>query len=125
MCRLCSLSSLKTVARMATCRSVARSLSTKSLIPPNLAASAPAAASTESVESSGVTGLVELYKRMPKGPAPPRPKASGPLDWYSKRYVNVKDGDASPIFHLIGGMVLFGYTLEYIQHHSASHDAHH
>ena len=64
------------------------------------------------IQSSGggasLQPLVEFYGKLPKGPRPL-------TDGYGvrARYFNGKNASGKPLVALIGGMLVFGYTLAY------------
>ncbi|EED21973.1 mitochondrial F1F0 ATP synthase subunit F (Atp17), putative [Talaromyces stipitatus ATCC 10500] len=82
-----------------------RALST--LIPPKAIGAAQDAARMERV--------VGFYAGLPRGPAP-APKPSGFLERYQARYFNGKNASGMPLVHVIGTMLVVGYSMEYYFH---------
>ncbi|ORX62055.1 hypothetical protein DM01DRAFT_1365409 [Hesseltinella vesiculosa] len=94
-----------------------RAYSTKTLIPPNVAAATKVGSGA--AKDSQMTDLVAFYKRLPKGQAEPI-KASGVWGRYKARYIDGDNASITPFLHLIGGIFVIGYTIDYhfhLKHH--------
>ncbi|EMR08733.1 hypothetical protein PNEG_02908 [Pneumocystis murina B123] len=66
------------------------------------------------MDASRVRRIIDFYARLPRGPAP----TISPRNWveqYKKTYFNGR-GKAQPVLHAIGGLVIFGYILDYYFH---------
>ncbi|KAL1986336.1 hypothetical protein VTN96DRAFT_6568 [Rasamsonia emersonii] len=95
-----------------------RALST--LIPPKIASPNAIGAAQDAARMNRV---VNFYARLPRGAAP-EPKPTGLLERYQARYFG-KNPSAMPLLHVIGTLVLLGYSMEYyfhLRHHK--HNAH-
>ncbi|CAO3672580.1 unnamed protein product [Umbelopsis vinacea] len=96
---------------------IRRAYSTKTLIPPNLAATRVSSGSRESASRMGQ--LVDFYKKLPKGDAQTA-KPSGFYGRYKARYFDGENASATPVIHamlLIGGI---SYAIDYhfhLKHH--------
>jgi len=77
------------------------------IVPPKIAT--PSSVSGGSAQA--LAPLVEFYSKLPKGPAPKHGR-KGPFAWFS----NAKNSSARPILYVLGGLTLFGYTLDYNMH---------
>ncbi|EEH22561.2 hypothetical protein PABG_04772 [Paracoccidioides brasiliensis Pb03] len=58
--------------------------------------------------------IVGFYEKLPRGPAP-EIKPTGLLGRYQARYFG-KNPSAMPIIHVIGGLILLGYSMDYYFH---------
>ncbi|KAL1962914.1 hypothetical protein VTN77DRAFT_9092 [Rasamsonia byssochlamydoides] len=58
--------------------------------------------------------VVKFYAKLPRGPAP-EPKPTGLLERYQARYFG-KNPSPMPFVHVIGGIILLGYSMEYYFH---------
>lgn len=63
--------------------------------------------------SASTASVVDFYSKLPKGPLP-KSASSG----IRARYFDGDNASGKPLVALIGGMILFGYTLDY---HSEYH----
>ncbi|KAI7898067.1 mitochondrial F1-F0 ATP synthase subunit F of fungi-domain-containing protein [Cokeromyces recurvatus] len=93
-----------------------RAYTTKSLIPPNIAA---ATKLTGSSKDAQIGQLVNFYKKLPKGNME-APKPSGPWGRYKARYIDGENASVTPLLHLIFGVFVIGYTIDYqfhLKHH--------
>ncbi|CAM0136885.1 ATP synthase f chain, mitochondrial precursor [Umbelopsis sp. WA50703] len=94
-----------------------RAYSTKTLIPPNLAAARAVGGAKQ--ESARMGELVSFYKNLPKGQATPV-KPSGLIGRYKAKYFDGENASATPVVHaifLIGGI---SYAIDYhfhLKHH--------
>ncbi|ORX90737.1 hypothetical protein K493DRAFT_287705 [Basidiobolus meristosporus CBS 931.73] len=100
------------------CRIVARrAYSTRSYIPPNLASAVRSAG--PKAETGDLSGLVEFYKRIPKGAA----EAAKPTNWLARYRAKYWEGDNASFTPILHGMLLVGglhYALAYkfhLKHH--------
>lgn len=78
------------------------------LVPPKIAT--PASVSTGGT-SAATASVVEFYSKLPKGPLP-----SSAASGIRARYFDGKSESGKPLVAFIGGMILFGYTLDYHMH---------
>ncbi|KAI8875673.1 hypothetical protein K501DRAFT_263410 [Backusella circina FSU 941] len=93
-----------------------RAYSTKTLIPPNVAA---ATRLSGSAKDGQITQLVDFYKKLPKGTVQ-AVKPSGPFARYKARYIDGDNASVTPLLHLIFGVFVVGYTIDYhfhLKHH--------
>ncbi|KAI8637964.1 mitochondrial F1-F0 ATP synthase subunit F of fungi-domain-containing protein [Parasitella parasitica] len=93
-----------------------RAYTTKTLIPPNVAA---ATRLSGSAKDGQISQLVSFYKKLPKGTAE-APKPSGPWGHYKARYIDGDNASVTPLIHLIFGVFAIGYTIDYhfhLKHH--------
>ncbi|KAI8976851.1 mitochondrial F1-F0 ATP synthase subunit F of fungi-domain-containing protein [Pilobolus umbonatus] len=93
-----------------------RAFTTKSLIPPNVAA---ATRLTGSAKDAQIASLVDFYKKLPKGVAEAT-KPSGPWARYKARYIDGENASVTPLLHLIFGVFVVGYSIDYhfhLKHH--------
>ncbi|KAG2183586.1 hypothetical protein INT43_006592 [Umbelopsis isabellina] len=94
-----------------------RAYSTKSLVPPNLAAAKTFTGNKQS--ATRMTELVSFYQKLPKGNAETA-KPSGLIGRYKARYFDGENSSATPVIHaifLIGGI---SYAIDYhfhLKHH--------
>ncbi|KAI5306534.1 hypothetical protein KEM56_000371 [Ascosphaera pollenicola] len=58
--------------------------------------------------------IVNFYSALPKGRAP-EPRPVGSFARYQARYFGNKPS-AMPLVHIIGGIMVFGYGMEYYRH---------
>ncbi|CDH49877.1 hypothetical protein RO3G_09471 [Lichtheimia corymbifera JMRC:FSU:9682] len=94
-----------------------RAYSTKALIPPNVAAATKVSGS--GAKDAQLAQLVTFYKNLPKGTAE-APKPSGPWARYKARYIDGENASVTPLLHLIFGVFVAGYTIDYhfhLKHH--------
>ncbi|OZJ02748.1 hypothetical protein BZG36_03348 [Bifiguratus adelaidae] len=95
---------------------IRRAYSTKSLIPPNLAANSAVGAPTDAARMKRV---VNFYQKLPKGNAQP-PQARGLWGRYKARYFDGDNASRTPLIHLlllVGGVA---YAIDYnfhLKHH--------
>ncbi|KAH8696101.1 putative mitochondrial F1F0 ATP synthase subunit F [Talaromyces proteolyticus] len=87
-----------------------RALST--LIPPKIASPNAIGAAQDAARMERV---VSFYARLPRGSAP-EPKPTGLLERYQARYFNGKNASAMPFVHVIGTLLVLGYSMEYYFH---------
>jgi len=78
------------------------------LIPPKIATPSSVATGGSSTSTASV---VDFYSKLPKGPL----QASA-VSGIRARYFDGKNASGKPIVAFIGGMLLFGYTLDYHMH---------
>ncbi|KAJ2784331.1 ATP synthase f chain, mitochondrial precursor [Coemansia javaensis] len=96
--------------------------SLREIIPPNIgfAARAGETAATDSAASAltaqQVEKVVSLYRNLPKGPAEPKVARGGPLSRYYARYIEGDNASPKPIVHVIGALLVGGYTIHYFMH---------
>ncbi|KAJ8292724.1 Importin-13 [Rhodotorula toruloides] len=83
------------------------------LIPPKLAS--PSAIGAPS-SAARMAKVVEFYSALPKGPAPKKRVGASPLARYKARYFDGPNASAAPFLHVIGGLFLLGYTIDYNMH---------
>ncbi|KAL7341433.1 mitochondrial F1-F0 ATP synthase subunit F of fungi-domain-containing protein [Rhodotorula toruloides] len=91
------------------------------LIPPKLAS--PSAIGAPS-SAARMAKVVEFYSALPKGPAPKKRVGASPLARYKARYFDGPNASAAPFLHVIGGLFLLGYTIDYnmhLKHHKNNH----
>ncbi|EEH06744.1 mitochondrial F1F0 ATP synthase subunit F Atp17 [Histoplasma capsulatum var. duboisii H88] len=86
-----------------------RGLST--LIPPKVASPTGIGAAQDAARMERIVGF---YEKLPRGPAP-EIKPTGLIGRYQARYFG-KNPSAMPILHVIGGLMLMGYSMEYYFH---------
>ncbi|CEI95039.1 hypothetical protein RMCBS344292_09240 [Rhizopus microsporus] len=88
-----------------------RAYSTKTLIPPNVAAATKVSGASKDASITRLT--------LPKG-AVEAPKPSGPWGRYKARYIDGDNASVTPLLHLIFGVFVVGYTIDYhfhLKHH--------
>ncbi|CAO0797488.1 ATP synthase F0 subcomplex subunit F ATP17 [Mucor lusitanicus] len=93
-----------------------RAYTTKTLIPPNVAA---ATRLSGSAKDGQISQLVSFYKKLPKGTVEAA-KPSGPWGRYKARYIDGENASVTPLIHLIFGVFAIGYTIDYhfhLKHH--------
>ncbi|ORZ00474.1 mitochondrial F1-F0 ATP synthase subunit F of fungi-domain-containing protein [Syncephalastrum racemosum] len=93
-----------------------RAYSTKTLIPPNVAAATKLSGSAKDAQ---IAQLVSFYQKLPKGAAA-QAKPSGPWGRYKARYIDGDNASVTPLLHLIFGVFVAGYTIDYhfhLKHH--------
>jgi len=78
------------------------------LVPPKIAT--PASVSTGGT-SAATASVVDFYSKLPKGPLP-----SSATSGIRAKYFDGSNASGKPIIAFIGGMILFGYTLDYHMH---------
>ncbi|PRQ71825.1 Mitochondrial F1-F0 ATP synthase subunit F of fungi-domain containing protein, partial [Rhodotorula toruloides] len=83
------------------------------LIPPKLAS--PSAIGAPS-SAARMAKVVEFYSALPKGPAPKKRVGASPFARYKARYFDGPNASAAPFLHVIGGLFLLGYTIDYNMH---------
>ncbi|PGH02966.1 hypothetical protein AJ79_07503 [Helicocarpus griseus UAMH5409] len=86
-----------------------RGLST--LIPPKVASPTGIGAAQDAARMERIVGF---YEKLPRGAAP-EVKPTGLIGRYQARYFG-KNPSAMPILHVIGGIMLLGYSMEYYFH---------
>ncbi|KAI9469649.1 MAG: mitochondrial F1-F0 ATP synthase subunit F of fungi-domain-containing protein [Benjaminiella poitrasii] len=94
-----------------------RAYTTKTLIPPNVAAATKL--SSSSAKDAQIGQLVNFYKNLPKGTVE-APKPFGPWGRYKARYIDGDNASVTPLLHLIFGVFVVGYTIDYhfhLKHH--------
>ncbi|KAI9022824.1 mitochondrial F1-F0 ATP synthase subunit F of fungi-domain-containing protein [Phycomyces nitens] len=95
---------------------IRRAYTTKSLVPPNLAAATKVSGSAKDGQ---ITQLVDFYKKLPKGVAQAA-KPSGPWGHYKARYIDGDNASMTPMFHALFGIFVIGYSIDYhfhLKHH--------
>ncbi|KAG0171737.1 ATP synthase f chain, mitochondrial precursor [Apophysomyces sp. BC1034] len=93
-----------------------RAYSTKSLIPPNLAASTKLSGSAKDAQ---IAQLVNFYKKLPKGTVEAS-KPSGLFGRYKARYIDGENASFTPMLHAMFGIFVIGYSIDYhfhLKHH--------
>ncbi|CDH50536.1 hypothetical protein RO3G_01118 [Lichtheimia corymbifera JMRC:FSU:9682] len=96
---------------------IRRAYTTKALIPPNVAAATKVSGS--GAKDAQLAQLVAFYKNLPKGTAEPA-KPSGLWGRYKARYIDGENASVTPLLHLIFGVFVAGYTIDYhfhLKHH--------
>ncbi|SAL96540.1 hypothetical protein [Absidia glauca] len=94
-----------------------RAYSTKSLVPPNIAAATKVGSGA--AKDGQMTQLVSFYKNLPKGAAAVS-KPSGPWGRYKARYIDGDNASITPFLHLLGLIFVTGYSIDYhfhLKHH--------
>ncbi|EJU02982.1 F1F0-ATPsyn F [Dacryopinax primogenitus] len=86
------------------------------LIPPKIAS--PHSVTGGSVGAQ-MSGVVDFYSKLPKGPAPPM--STG----IKARYWDGKNASAAPIYGTILSLMLLGYSLDYFMHLRHHKNKHH
>ncbi|KAI7875275.1 mitochondrial F1-F0 ATP synthase subunit F of fungi-domain-containing protein [Mucor mucedo] len=101
---------------------IRRAYTTKTLIPPNVAA---ATRLSGSAKDGQISQLVDFYKKLPKGAAEVA-KPVGPFARYKAAYIDGENASVTPLLHLIFGVFAIGYTIDYqchLKHHkNGNHD---
>ncbi|EGX53885.1 ATP synthase f chain, mitochondrial precursor [Orbilia oligospora] len=59
--------------------------------------------------------LVELYTKLPKGPAP-KIQGKGLIGRYKAKYFDGENASAAPLLHIFVGLIAFGYAQNYYYH---------
>ncbi|KAI9262183.1 mitochondrial F1-F0 ATP synthase subunit F of fungi-domain-containing protein [Phascolomyces articulosus] len=93
-----------------------RAYSTKTLIPPNVAAATKVSGAGKDAQ---IGQLVNFYKQLPKGTVE-APKPSGLFGRYKAKYIDGDNASVTPLIHLIFGVFVAGYTIDYhfhLKHH--------
>ncbi|KAJ2342437.1 ATP synthase f chain, mitochondrial precursor [Coemansia erecta] len=96
--------------------------SLREIIPPNIGFAARAGESTaaeavpNALSAQQVEKVVSLYRNLPKGEVGAQTAGRGPLSSYYARYIEGKNASAKPILHLIGVMLVGGYSIHYFMH---------
>ncbi|KAL1955290.1 hypothetical protein VTO42DRAFT_8822 [Malbranchea cinnamomea] len=88
---------------------IKRGIST--LIPPKIASPTAIGAAKDAARMERVG---DFYARLPRGPAP-EVKPTGLFQRYQARYFG-KNPSKMPLVHIIVGVMLFGYSVEYYTH---------
>ncbi|KAK5117390.1 hypothetical protein LTR62_006008 [Meristemomyces frigidus] len=83
-----------------------------SLVPPKVASPNAIGGAADAARMQRV---VSFYEKLPRGPAP-TPKARGPLEWYSLRYMSGRNPSVMPIVHIVGAFIALGYAQNYYFH---------
>ncbi|KAG8949177.1 ATP synthase f chain, mitochondrial precursor [Tulasnella sp. 424] len=86
------------------------------LVPPKIAT--PSSVATGGTSAS-TASIVEFYSKLPKGPLP-----SSASSGIRARYFDGKNASGKPLVAFIGGMMVFGYTIDYhmhLKHHKHGH----
>ncbi|KAF9574743.1 hypothetical protein BGW38_008293 [Lunasporangiospora selenospora] len=89
-----------------------RAYSTRAALPPVLGSSKAVGSPKDAVRMAKV---VNFYKGLPTGPAPAS-RSSG----YQARHFDGKNSDMVPYYHVIAGVFLLSYTIDYQFHLSKS-----
>ncbi|BGP18217.1 hypothetical protein JCM10213_007844 [Rhodosporidiobolus nylandii] len=84
-----------------------------SLVPPKIASPSAVGAAPTAARMQRVVGF---YSALPKGPAPQKKVGLSPFARYKARYFDGENASAAPFLHVIGGMFLIGYTIDYNMH---------
>ncbi|KAJ1965201.1 ATP synthase f chain, mitochondrial precursor [Dipsacomyces acuminosporus] len=97
--------------------------SLREIIPPNIGFAARAGESTTEAASSTVTAsaqdvnkVVSFYRNLPKGNAEVQAARGGPLSRYYARYIGGDNASGAPIAHVIGVLLVGGYSIHYFMH---------
>ncbi|KAI7874965.1 hypothetical protein K492DRAFT_232373 [Lichtheimia hyalospora FSU 10163] len=96
---------------------IRRAYTTKALIPPNVAAATKVSGS--GAKDAQLAQLVAFYKNLPKGAVEPA-KPSGLWGRYKARYIDGDNASVTPLLHLIFGVFVAGYSIDYhfhLKHH--------
>ncbi|MCJ1277569.1 hypothetical protein MMC21_005382 [Puttea exsequens] len=81
------------------------------LVPPKIASPLAIGGAKDAARMQQV---VDLYEKLPKGPAPDR-TAKGLLGRYQARYFG-RNSSPAPFYHVIGALLLLGYANNYYFH---------
>ncbi|GAA6017228.1 hypothetical protein JCM10207_002577 [Rhodosporidiobolus poonsookiae] len=84
-----------------------------SLVPPKIASASAVGAAPSAARMNTVVGF---YSALPKGPAAAKKVGLSPLARYKARYFDGPNASAAPFLHVIVGMFLVGYTIDYNMH---------
>ncbi|KAI9503171.1 ATP synthase f chain, mitochondrial precursor [Coemansia spiralis] len=95
--------------------------SLREIIPPNIGHAARsgdvAAESTASALSSqDVSKVVSFYRNLPKGEVEAKTAGGGPFNRYYSRYIEGENASPAPILHVIGALLVGGYSIHYFMH---------
>ncbi|BGP56873.1 hypothetical protein JCM8202v2_004506 [Rhodotorula sphaerocarpa] len=93
------------------------------LVPPKIASPSAIGAPASAARMAKV---VEFYSALPKGAAPKKNVGMSPLARYKARYFDGENASGAPFLHVIGGLFLVGYTIDYnmhLKHHKNNHHA--
>ncbi|KAJ2079913.1 ATP synthase f chain, mitochondrial precursor [Coemansia sp. RSA 988] len=95
--------------------------SLREIIPPNIgfaarAGESAAESTTGALSAPQVEKVVSLYRNLPKGPAGPKTTGGGPLARYYARYIEGDNASAAPVGHIIGALLVGGYSIHYFMH---------
>ncbi|KAI8321790.1 hypothetical protein GQ54DRAFT_261195 [Martensiomyces pterosporus] len=95
--------------------------SLREIIPPNIGFAARAGESA--VEATGTAAsakdvgkVVSFYRGLPKGNAEAKAVRGGPLSRYYARYFSGENASGAPIIHVIGVLLVGGYSIHYFMH---------
>ncbi|KAJ2399179.1 ATP synthase f chain, mitochondrial precursor [Coemansia sp. RSA 2559] len=95
--------------------------SLREIIPPNIGHAArsgevvsESAAGTLSAQE--VNKVVSFYRNLPKGQVEAKTVGGGPLSRYSARYIEGDNASPLPILHVIGALLVGGYSIHYVMH---------
>ncbi|KAJ2788226.1 ATP synthase f chain, mitochondrial precursor [Coemansia interrupta] len=99
--------------------------SLREIIPPNIgfaarAGESVAESSASTLSAQEVSKVVSLYRNLPKGQAEAKVARGGPLSRYYSRYIEGDNASGAPIVHVIGALLVGGYSIHYymhLQHH--------
>ncbi|GAA5874487.1 hypothetical protein JCM5296_001551 [Sporobolomyces johnsonii] len=83
------------------------------LVPPKIASPSAIGAPQSAAR---MTRVVDFYSKLPKGAAPKKSVGLNPLARYKARYFDGENASAAPFLHIIGGLFLVGYTIDYNMH---------
>ncbi|KAJ2008249.1 ATP synthase f chain, mitochondrial precursor [Coemansia thaxteri] len=99
--------------------------SLREIIPPNIGFAAragesvaepTAAAAASTLSAQNVSKVVSLYRNLPKGNAEAKVARGGPVSRYYHRYFVGDNASAAPILHVIGALLVGGYSIHYVMH---------
>merc|ERR1712230_190329 len=92
-----------------------------SLVPPKIAS---ASAIGQAKSAARMQQVVSFYKQLPKGAAPKSSPGLNPWARYRARYFEGDNASGAPIVHIMAGIFLIGYTIDYqmhLKHHKNNH----
>ncbi|KAJ1953700.1 ATP synthase f chain, mitochondrial precursor [Linderina pennispora] len=97
--------------------------SLREIIPPNIGfaarageSAAPEAASGVAASAEDISKVVSLYRGLPKGELAAPAARGGPLARYHARYIGGDKPSGAPIVHVIGALLVSGYSIHYFMH---------
>ncbi|KAJ1882072.1 ATP synthase f chain, mitochondrial precursor [Coemansia sp. RSA 1722] len=95
--------------------------SLREIIPPNIGFAARAGetateSSASTLSAQDVSKVVSLYRNLPKGQAEAKVARGGPLSRYYSRYFEGENASGAPIIHVIGALLVGGYSAHYYMH---------
>ncbi|OLL23062.1 ATP synthase subunit f, mitochondrial [Neolecta irregularis DAH-3] len=101
---------------------VRRALSTSIVIPPKIASPAAIGAPKDAAR---MARIVDFYSKLPRGPKQDV-QSLGLIGRYKQKYFDGDNASGVPLLHLIGSLLVIGYSMQYYFHlrHHKNHQHH-